>query len=76
METITALPGTRDLFAPEIARWQDMEANARRVLTAACFSEIRTPVFERTLLFERGVGERRRTGAKLPRGPGAWPSFR
>ncbi|MGH2570819.1 MAG: histidine--tRNA ligase, partial [bacterium] len=57
METITALPGTRDLFAPEIARWQDMEANARRILTAACFSEIRTPVFERTQLFERGVGE-------------------
>ncbi len=57
MATITALPGTHDLFAPEIARWQDMEAAARRVLGAACFSEIRTPVFERTQLFERGVGE-------------------
>jgi histidyl-tRNA synthetase len=57
LETITALPGTRDLLAPEIARWQDMEANARRILTAACFSEIRTPIFERTQLFERGVGE-------------------
>jgi histidyl-tRNA synthetase len=34
-----------------------MEETARRVLAAACFSEIRTPVFERTELFERGVGE-------------------
>ncbi len=30
---------------------------ARSVLSTACFSEIRTPVFERTELFERGVGE-------------------
>jgi len=57
LATITALPGTHDLFAPEIARWQRMEAAARRVLDAACFDEIRTPVFERTQLFERGVGE-------------------
>ena len=57
MATITALPGTHDLFAPEIARWQGMEAAARRTLGRACFSEIRTPVFERTQLFERGVGE-------------------
>jgi histidyl-tRNA synthetase len=34
-----------------------MEAAARLVLNRACFSEIRTPVFERTELFERGVGE-------------------
>lgn len=34
-----------------------MEDTARRVLSAACFEEIRTPVFERTELFERGVGE-------------------
>jgi len=34
-----------------------MEAAARRVLDRACFSEIRTPTFERTELFERSVGE-------------------
>jgi histidyl-tRNA synthetase len=34
-----------------------MEATAHRVLELACFQEIRTPVFERTELFERGVGE-------------------
>jgi histidyl-tRNA synthetase len=34
-----------------------MEDTARRVLNLACFEEIRTPLFERTELFERGVGE-------------------
>jgi histidyl-tRNA synthetase len=57
LERLTAPRGTRDLFAPEILRWQEMEETARRVLSAACFHEIRTPVFERTELFERGVGE-------------------
>lgn len=57
METLSAPRGTRDLFTPEIVRWQEMEAAARRVLGSACFQEIRTPVFERTELFERGVGE-------------------
>lgn len=34
-----------------------MERIARDVLARACFREIRTPIFERTELFERGVGE-------------------
>jgi histidyl-tRNA synthetase len=54
---LRALRGTRDLVSPEIELWQHMEATARRVLAAACFSEIRTPVVEKTELFERGVGE-------------------
>ncbi|HET9886149.1 MAG TPA: histidine--tRNA ligase [bacterium] len=57
MSTLTAPRGTRDIFSPEILRWQEMEDTARRVLSQACFEEIRTPVFERTELFERGVGE-------------------
>ncbi len=57
MAKLTALRGTRDLISPGILRWQEMEETARRVFSAACFSEIRTPVFERTELFERGVGE-------------------
>ncbi len=57
MAKLTALRGTRDLISPGILRWQEMEETARRVFSAACYSEIRTPVFERTELFERGVGE-------------------
>jgi len=54
---LTALRGTYDLIPPEILRWQEMESVARDVLSRACYEEIRTPVFERTELFERGVGE-------------------
>ncbi|MFN8177429.1 MAG: histidine--tRNA ligase [bacterium] len=54
---LRALRGTHDLVSPEIDLWQRMEQTARRVMSAACFSEIRTPVFEKTELFERGVGE-------------------
>ena len=54
---IRALRGTRDLISPEIELWQRMESTARRVLSRACYAEIRTPVFEKTELFERGVGE-------------------
>ena len=54
---LRALRGTHDLVSPEIELWQRMEEVARRVLGAACFSEIRTPIFEKTELFERGVGE-------------------
>jgi histidyl-tRNA synthetase len=57
VSNLKALRGTRDLVAPEIVRWHEMEEAARRVRGRACFSEIRTPIFERTALFERGVGE-------------------
>jgi histidyl-tRNA synthetase len=57
LATLTALRGTRDLLSPEIERWQEMEETARRILSRACYREIRTPVIERTELFERGTGE-------------------
>jgi len=57
LATLKAPRGTRDLIAPEIGRWQQIEDAARRVLPLAGFSEIRTPAFEPTELFVRGVGE-------------------
>ncbi|MEZ5063915.1 MAG: histidine--tRNA ligase [bacterium] len=54
---LTAVRGTRDLLSPEIERWHQIERAARLVLERACYSEIRTPIFERTELFARGVGE-------------------
>ena len=49
--------GTRDLLPPETALWAAVEATARRVFERYGFGEIRTPVFEDTELFARGVGE-------------------
>jgi len=56
-QTIKAVRGTRDLLPPETALWNHIEATARRVFARYNFGEIRTPVFEDTQLFARGVGE-------------------
>ena len=49
--------GTRDLLPPETALWSRIEATAREVFARYNFGEIRTPIFEETTLFARGVGE-------------------
>ncbi len=56
-QTIKAMRGTRDLLPPETALWNHIEATARSVFARYNFGEIRTPVFEDTQLFARGVGE-------------------
>jgi histidyl-tRNA synthetase len=54
---IKAVRGTRDLLPPDTALWNFVEATARDVFRAYNFQEIRTPIFEATELFARGVGE-------------------
>ncbi len=56
-QTLKAVRGTRDLLPPETALWNRIEATARQVFARYNFGEIRTPVFEDTALFARGVGE-------------------
>jgi histidyl-tRNA synthetase len=57
MTTLKAVRGTRDLLPAETALWNRIEATARSVFARYNFGEIRTPVFEDTALFARGVGE-------------------
>ena len=54
---IRAVRGTRDLLPPETALWNTVEAAMRDIFRVYNFQEIRTPVFEATELFSRGVGE-------------------
>jgi histidyl-tRNA synthetase len=54
---IKAVRGTRDLLPPETALWNFVESVVRDVFRAYNFQEIRTPMFESTELFARGVGE-------------------
>jgi histidyl-tRNA synthetase len=54
---IQALRGTRDILPEEIGYWQLIEATVREILSRAAYQEIRTPIFEQTNLFERGIGE-------------------
>lgn len=49
--------GTRDILPPDTALWAAVEGTARAVFGRYGFREIRTPVFEETELFARGVGE-------------------
>jgi histidyl-tRNA synthetase len=49
--------GTFDVLPADAARREVVEAHARRILSAAGFERIETPVFEATELFARGVGE-------------------
>ena len=54
---IKAVRGTRDLLPPDTALWNFVEDTVREVFRAYNFHEIRTPIFESTELFARGVGE-------------------
>jgi histidyl-tRNA synthetase len=54
---IKAPRGTRDLLPPDTALWNLVETTVRDVFRAYNFQEIRTPIFESTELFARGVGE-------------------
>jgi histidyl-tRNA synthetase len=49
--------GTNDILPGDVERWQFIEKTAREVCRRFNFAEIRTPVFEHTELFARGVGE-------------------
>src|SRR5258707_4734519 len=54
---IKAIKGTRDILPPASTVWNHVEAVTRRVFKAYNYQEIRTPIFEETSLFARGVGE-------------------
>ena len=49
--------GTRDVLPTESYRWQFIESKMRKAAALAGYREVRTPVFEHTELFARGVGD-------------------
>lgn len=49
--------GTKDVLPNQSCKWQYIEETARSVARAFNFKEVRTPTFEYTELFQRGVGE-------------------
>jgi histidyl-tRNA synthetase len=53
---IKAVKGTRDILPPASAAWNHVEEVAREVFRTYNYQEIRTPIFEETSLFARGVG--------------------
>ena len=55
--SLKAVRGTRDLLPDQTPLWNHVETTTRAVFARYGFGEIRTPVFEATELFARGVGE-------------------
>ena len=49
--------GTKDILPGQVYKWHYVEAAFREACSKYVFKEIRTPVFEHTELFARGVGD-------------------
>jgi histidyl-tRNA synthetase len=54
---IKAVTGTKDILPTDIPRWKYLEKTVERIFSAFNYKEIRTPIFEETALFARGIGE-------------------
>lgn len=53
----TAPRGTKDIIAADVFAWRYLEDTMRRICAQYGYKELRTPVFEHTELFLRGIGE-------------------
>ncbi len=49
--------GTKDILPPASGVWSYVESRLREIYRRYNYHEIRTPIFEETLLFVRGVGD-------------------
>ena len=54
---INVIKGTKDILPQDVAAWHRLEETALEVFTKYGYKEIRTPIFEATELFARGVGD-------------------
>lgn len=54
---IKAITGTKDILPSDISKWRYLENVVHSLMKVFGYKEIRTPVFEETALFARGIGE-------------------
>src|SRR5699024_115016 len=57
MMSLKAARGTADTLPSEVKKWQYVESKLTNLCDRFNFKEIRTPLFEHTEVFQRGVGE-------------------
>ncbi|MBF6634943.1 MAG: histidine--tRNA ligase [Planococcus sp. (in: Bacteria)] len=57
MANIQAPRGTYDVLPDQSAKWQEVEQKINDLCRLYQYKEIRTPIFEHTELFQRGVGD-------------------
>jgi histidyl-tRNA synthetase len=53
---VNAPKGTKDIYSPEVEKWQYVEQQIREFFSLFLYKEIRTPIFEHSELFQRGIG--------------------
>ncbi len=56
-DQIKSIRGMPTLLPEELAKWQFVESTIKQIMNAYAFREIRTPLIERTELFQRTIGE-------------------
>ena len=56
MNKLNAPKGTKDIYSPEVEKWQYLENQIKDYFKLFSYREIRTPIFERSELFSRGIG--------------------
>lgn len=54
---IKAVTGTKDILPVDIRKWKYLENIVEKIFSSFNYREIRTPIFEETGLFKRGIGE-------------------
>jgi len=54
---IKAIKGTKDILPENIGKWNFLESVVKKISLEFHYGEIRTPIFEETGLFSRGIGE-------------------
>ncbi|MCK9280844.1 MAG: histidine--tRNA ligase [Melioribacteraceae bacterium] len=54
---IKAITGTNDILSEDSFRWRELEKLVNGIMSFYNYKEIRTPIFEETSLFSRGIGD-------------------
>ena len=57
MALTTSPRGTADIFGSNLETWLKLEGYIRDICRTYGYQELRTPIFEHTELFQRGIGE-------------------
>jgi histidyl-tRNA synthetase len=57
LKQLKRIKGTQDLLPDDSYKWVALEQEIRKVMDQYNFHELRTPIFEQTELFARGIGQ-------------------
>jgi histidyl-tRNA synthetase len=49
--------GTQDILPDQVKKWYYLETKVREIMAQFNYHELRTPIFEQTELFSRGIGQ-------------------